>query len=145
MLDGSRYNASVDVYSFAITIFECACGKDHIRKQFLRVSRFAVCADTGWRPRPTKALKENYPLVLALVKNCWVSEQTKVKGVLASLLSADFAKRPTFMEIVDRLEAMRPTTSIPADESDLDAFPKREQRFFCCGNVPADEWVAAIA
>ena len=129
MLDGSRYNASVDVYSFAITMFECACGRDHTRKQFRSVTRYAVCADTGWRPTPTTALKEKHPLVLALIQECWRSEQTKVKGALASVVSVDIAKRPTFMDIVARLETVRPASSLAVDSDELDLFPRRAARF----------------
>ena len=104
ILDGSRYNASVDVYSYAVTVFECACHANYAKNEFRGESRYAVC--TGWRPQPPTALTKKYPLVWDLIQHCWRPENTEVKGALVSLLSAHVAKRPTFMDIVERLEAM---------------------------------------
>ena len=112
VFDGQRYNTAVDVYSFAVTVFECVCGRRHTRKQFLSTRGTiseAVC--WGWRPKPTYIVKETIPLVLDLLQECWRSEKSEVKGGLASLLAADVAKRPTFMEIVERLESMRPSSA----------------------------------
>jgi len=119
-------------------MFECACGRDHARKQFRSVTRYAVCADTGWRPTPTTALKEKHPLVLALIQECWRSEQTKVKGALASLVSVDIAKRPTFMDIVARLETVRR----PASSLAVDLF-RRAARFFN-ETIPVTKWRLAL-
>ena len=113
ILDASRYNASVDVYSFAVTMFACMCG-DYAILQFRGASRYAVCSSPGgndWRPMPTKVLENKHPLVWALIQECWRSEQTKVEGSLSSVLAADIAKRPTFAKIVEMLETMRPSTT----------------------------------
>ena len=104
ILDGNRYNTGVDVYSFAITVFECVCGRDNVIQQFRGEPRFAVCS--GWRPQPTTALQEHHPHVWGLIQECWRSQKTEVKGVFAPELAADIAKRPTFTEIVQRLESM---------------------------------------
>ena len=40
---------------------------------------------------------------------------TKVKGALAAALAAEATKRPTFMVIVERLEAMQPTAPAIAE------------------------------
>ena len=125
------------------------CGK-YARAQFRNASRYAVCSSPGgddWRPSPTKALRSEHPLVWDLIQECWRSEKTKVKGALASVSAADVAKRPTFLMIVERLEAMQPacTTRTSLADMDLDVFPKRDPRYFCCGEVPADAWEAAIA
>ena len=117
VLDGSRYNASVDVYSYAITVFECACGGDSARNQFRSQPSYAVCE--GWRPRPPESLKKKHPLLMSLIQECWRSEQTSVKGALASVLSADVAKRPNFMAIIGRLESMRPFALLHHDPPPL--------------------------
>ena len=128
MLDGSRYNTGVDVYSYAITVFECLCGGDIARAQYRSVPRLAVCS--GWRLRPTKDLVDKYPQAWTLIQECWRSDktedgpqmlvqqgaerdnfehQTKVETSSAAAL-----KRPTFTEIVERLGSMRPgLTCVP--------------------------------
>ena len=103
VFNGNRYNTGVDVYSFAMTLFECVCG--HVKRQYRKVSPMAAC--TGWRPKPTNALVKKHPLVWALIQECWRSEKTEVKGGLAAILAAEVAKRPTFITIVERLATMR--------------------------------------
>ena len=95
VFDGNRYNTSADVYSFAVTIFECACGRHHVLTQYKRESRYAACG--GWRPEASGDLVELHPLLWALIQECWRSE--KQKDEIA-------AKRPTFREIAERLESM---------------------------------------
>ena len=92
-----------------MTIFVCACGGNHVTRQYRLKSRTAACM--GWRPTPTAELEANNPLVWALVQDCWRPEQAKVKGALASVLSFnEMAKRPSFTDIVQRLESMRPSS-----------------------------------
>ena len=123
------------------------CGK-FARNQFRNASRYAVCSNPGgddWRPLPTKALENEYPLVWALIQECWRSEKTQVKGALSALLAAGVAKRPTFLMIVERLEAMRPaSTRTSLEDMDLDVFPKRDPRYVCEGIVSHDEWLTAL-
>ena len=111
IFDGNRYNTGVDVYSFAVTVFECACRPGYAKGRYRSVSRMAACG--GWRPEPTKALVKNHPLVWTLIQECWRSEDIEVNGAFAaSPLATDVAKRPTFMSIVERLTAMRPSTAL---------------------------------
>ena len=128
IVNGSRYNTGVDVYSYAITVFECLCGREHARAQYRKVPSHAVC--TGWRPRPTNTLAVKYPRAWALIQECWRSDKTEDKNNQgasqmliqqgaerdASELLVDTAvlKRPTFTEIVERLASMRPAlTCLP--------------------------------
>ena len=129
ILDGSRYNTGVDVYSYAIAVFECLCGRDQTRAQYQSESSQAVC--TGWRPCPTNTLVGKYPREWALIQECWRSNKTEGKNHLgpsqmliqqgaerdASELVVDtpvLLKRPTFTEIVERLASMRPVlTCLP--------------------------------
>ena len=118
IFDGQRYNTAVDVYSFAVTVFECVCGRGHTREQFRSVpgGNISVAICSGWRPKPTYIVKENIPLVLDLLQECWRSEKSEVKGGLASLLAPDIAKRPTFTAIVERLESMMTASSTQGDQ-----------------------------
>ena len=55
IFDSGRYNTAVDVYSYAITVFECVCGTGYTRNQFRKVEYSAAC--TGWRPKPPITFK----------------------------------------------------------------------------------------
>ena len=113
IIDGTRYNTGVDVYSFAMTVFECVCGRRYTKQQYQRVGRTAVT--TGWRPKPRNVLKEAHPLVWSLIQECWRSAKGCPEhwgldnDAFSAVLAADLAtRRPTFAEIVERLEGMRP-------------------------------------
>ena len=114
IIAGTRYNTGVDVYSFAMTMFECVCGKRYIKQQYQHVGRKEVT--TGWRPKPRNVLEEAHPLVWSLIQECWRSakEGCPEHGGLendakSTVLAADHAtRRPTFAEIVERLEGMQP-------------------------------------
>ena len=104
ILDGSHYDTSVDVYSYALTIFECLSGSMlERRRQVQQQSLDAVCDHRGgWRPKLGKAHRESHPLVWALIQECWRSAD------VSQLSDADTPKkRPNFVEIVKRLESMR--------------------------------------
>ena len=105
VLAGARYNTSADVYSYAMTIFECACGGKHA----YICSLFRESDSSAWRPNPTEELVQKHPLVWALIQECWRSEKTEEAKGEALASAADIARRPTFTEIVERLEAMRST------------------------------------
>lgn len=100
IFDGNRYNTSADVYSFAMTLFECTCGRAETKQQFRQVSRMAACM--GWRPKPANDLAAKHPDVWALIQECWRSEKFEP--------NITTVKRPTFLEITERLESMRPGT-----------------------------------
>ena len=104
---GSRYNTGVDVYSYAVTLFECACGGSFARNQFREISRYGAAA-SGWRPKPTEELVQHHPLVWVLIQECWAPVKSVAKGggVIVSGLDHDVSERPTFTEIVTRLELM---------------------------------------
>ena len=132
VFDGNRYNASVDVYSFAMTLFAVLCGHGHVQEEYRKVHRMAACS--GWRPKPTDAVKEKLPLVWRFIQECWCSE--KITTTTTS------KKRPTFAKIVEILEAMCPMKH--DSEADAEnAFPKSEARFVCTA-VSTEEWRRAL-
>ena len=140
IFDGNRYNTGVDVYSYAITLFECVCGSVHTRKQFRSVARVAACS--GWRPTPTDNLVETYPLLWALIQESWRPETHAVFGKGLRDLRLPLAKRPTFAEIVQQLTTMKPV-SANSDSVKFDVFPQKDDRFFCT-KVPIEEWRQAL-
>ena len=86
-----RYNESVDVFSFAMTMVECIdghlpwtgiCGAGGVS---MRVTR---------GDRPSQQLQTATPAMRSLVADCWAHEPSE---------------RPTFARVVERLESMDET------------------------------------
>ena len=103
VLNGNRYNTAVDVYSFAITVFECLCGSHFVKAQYAHMVQARQEGSSGrWRPKPPSALVHNHPLVWALIQDAWRPLKARVQAQEVQ------KSRPTFLEIVARLESMRP-------------------------------------
>ena len=90
ILMNKRYNTAVDVYSFGVTLLEIACHEDaFVFAQFRTGGQYA--AVKGFRPIPKAFVKKEQPVLWALIQDCWNHEPDE---------------RPTFLEIVPRLEGI---------------------------------------
>ncbi len=91
VLQGKRYNKSVDVFSFVIVLLVVAVGdahyvRDHWRHKFAYVE--------GWRPPIPEEVHKELPSVAELIAAGW---------------DKDPAARPSFLAIMDSLNAIRPS------------------------------------
>jgi len=126
IVHGSRYNTGVDVYSYAVTLFECVCGGSFTRNQFRAISRYGAAA-SGWRPKPTEELVQHHPLVWVLIQECWAPVNPIASkeggGGIVSALDHDVSERPAFTEIVTRLELMASSEQllVPLTAGEVDA------------------------
>ena len=99
------YNERVDVFSFGFTLLEIVLGdctyiKKHFRGQACVVS--TANGGLGWRPPVPNELVVSQPDLAMLFDDCVLD---------------DFNKRPSFVEICERLETCK---AINADDEDLD-------------------------
>jgi len=86
--DGDHYDQKVDVYSFAMLLYEMIAGSFCFKKDSMTMSEFVVFAVEGGRPSED-AIDATTPGVLrVLMKECW--------QVIPS-------SRPSFLEVADRL------------------------------------------
>jgi len=86
--DGNHYDVKVDVYSFAMLLYEMIAGSFCFKKDSMTMSEFVVFAVEGGRPSED-AIDATTPGVLrVLMKECW--------QVIPS-------SRPSFLEVADRL------------------------------------------
>ena len=141
-------NIIQDTFSFALVLLCLAVGDiAYVRKQGGIIARTAYYS--GWRPTVRKSLRVACPEIAALIKKMWLADfraRPAMKDVVVRLEACVFVERATNDPEEAALQialAIRPEST--EDALGLDAFPKREQRFVCTGNVPAEQWVAAIA
>ena len=100
----TAYSERVDVFSFGLTLLEVVLGDcTYIKKRFKGRSCYISKAKggKGWRPPVPEALQEAQPVLVYLVGDCVLD---------------DFSERPTFLEIVDRLEECRAQAHMLNDE-----------------------------
>ena len=91
----TAYNERVDVFSFGLTLLEIVLGDcTYIEKRFMGRNCYIGTAKGGqeWRPPVPEALEEAQPVLVQLFGDCVLD---------------DFSERPTFLEIVVRLEECR--------------------------------------
>ena len=100
----TAYNERVDVFSFGLTLLEIVLGDC---KYILRRFKGRGCyirktkGGQGWRPPVPEALEEAQPVLVQLFGDC---------------LLDDFSERPTFLEIVDRLQECQARAHMLNDE-----------------------------
>lgn len=84
-----RYNLSVDVFSFAILLWEM-CALEKPFKNFTELQHTNLVVEKGHRPK----------------LDCLKSWPAGVKDVIVKCWAQDFYARPTFAEIVQLLETL---------------------------------------
>ena len=100
----TAYNERVDVFSFGLTLLEIVLGDcTYIQRRFKGRGCYIRKAKggQGWRPSVPEALEEAQPVLVQLFGDCVLD---------------DFSERPTFLEIVDRLEECRARAHMLNDE-----------------------------
>jgi len=91
--DGNHYDVKVDVYSFAMLLYEMIAGRFCFSNDSMTMSEFVVFAVEGGRPSED-AIDATTPGVLrALMKDGW---------------QAAPSSRPSFLEVADRLVSHHP-------------------------------------
>jgi len=114
--DGNHYDVKVDVYSFAMLLYEVIAGRFCFNRGSMTMSEFVVFAVEGGRPSEDAVAATAPGILRVLMKECW---------------QATPSSRPSFFELADLLEQRHPELA-RAGISRSSHNPGWIDAFFCC-------------
>jgi len=114
--EDNDYNEKVDVYSFAMLLYEVIAGRFCFNRGSMTMSEFVVFAVEGGRPSEDAVAATAPGILRVLMKECW---------------QATPSSRPSFFELADLLEQRHPELA-RAGISRSSHNPGWIDAFFCC-------------